>query len=233
VNESHHTPSLAPSPKRIALDPAFKKRVTSAVALEPSPLRRDVGKRTALLIVASWLIALVVFTLAGGPRPTGRSQALMIGTAAGSASIASLVVWLSLSRGRSTLGRSVELLVPLMVGAIPAILGWKVFWSTHFPGALDEWPTRPGYRCLALTLGIAVCPLVAFVLTRRGSDPRRPILTGFAAGVGVGSAATLMTDLWCPVAFIPHLLLGHALPVALLGGLGAALGWLLIRLRGA
>jgi hypothetical protein len=231
VIESHHTGSLESPPERAGLDPALRQRLANSVANNPSASRRDVGKRTALLIAASWLIAVLVFALAGGPRPTGRSQALMIGTAAGSASIASIVVWLTLSRGRSTLGRSVELLVPLTVGAIPAILGWKVFWSTHFVGALDEWPARPGYRCLALTFAIAVCPLLAFVLTRRGSDPRRPILTGFAAGVGVGSAATLMTDLWCPVAFIPHLLLGHALPVALLGGVGAWLGWFLIRLR--
>jgi len=84
---------------------------------------------------------------------------------------------------------------------------------------------------LALTLGIAACPLVAFVIARRGSDPKHPALTGFAAGIGIGATATLFTDLWCPVAFIPHLLLGHALPIATLGGFGALLGSLFIRLR--
>jgi hypothetical protein len=101
----------------------------------------------------------------------------------------------------------------------------------QFDGALDEWPTRPGFKCLALTLGIAACPLMAFVLIRSSSDPKHPALTGFAAGVGLGAASTLLTDLWCPVAFIPHLLLGHALPVALLGGIGALLGVFVIQLR--
>jgi hypothetical protein len=80
-------------------------------------------------------------------------------------------------------------------------------------------------------LSIAWCPLLAFVFARRGSDPRHPIATGFAAGLAIGALTSLLTDLWCPVAYIPHLLLGHFLPVVLLGGLGAWLGRLFIALR--
>lgn len=54
-----------------------------------------------------------------------------------------------------------------------------VFWSMQFAGGLDEWPTRPGVKCFALTVAIAACPLLAFVLIRRSSDPKHPALTGF------------------------------------------------------
>jgi hypothetical protein len=83
---------------------------------------------------------------------------------------------------------------------------------------------------LALALGIL--PLVAFVVSHRASEPRRPALTGFAAGIAIGCVAALLTDLWCPVAYIPHLLLGHILPISILGGLGACLGGRFVALRG-
>ena len=81
-------------------------------------------------------------------------------------------------------------------------------------------------------MAIAIGPLVAFAIARHRSDPRRPVLTGFAAGLAIGAITSLLTDLWCPVAYVPHLLLGHLLPIALLGGLGAWLGRVAMALRG-
>lgn len=209
----------------------LKERVLIAAKSQNAASRQQRLRHTLLLVGGSWTIALAVFTLAGGPRPSGRPLALLVGTAGGTASIVAVCVWALLLRGRSSLGRSKQLIWPVALGAIPAILFWKVFWSMQFDGALDEWPTRPGLRCLALTLAIAACPLLAFVIVRTSSDPKHPALTGFGAGVGIGAVATLLTDFWCPVAFVPHLLLGHALPVALLGGVGALLGVLFIQLR--
>lgn len=211
----------------------LKARILAAAAAQPpaTPPRKRWFWQSLTLVAASWAVALGVFAFAGGIRPTGRATSLMVGTASGTALVAALFGWLLLTRGSSSLGRARGALLPVIIGAVPAILVWKVLWSMQYPGGLEQWETRPGLRCLALTLAIALCPLVAFVAVRRGSDPRHPALTGLAAGVGVGAIATLCTDLWCPVAFVPHLLLGHALPVALLGGLGALLGNLFIRLR--
>lgn len=183
------------------------------------------------MLTVSWALALGVFAVAGGVRPTGREASLMIGTASGTALLAALFGWRLLTRGNSSLGRARSALLPVIIGAVPALLVWKVLWSMQYPGGLEQWETRPGLRCLGLTFAIALCPLIAFVAVRRGSDPRHPALTGLAAGIGVGAIATLCTDLWCPVAFVPHLLIGHALPVALLGGIGALLGNLFIRIR--
>lgn len=122
------------------------------------------------------------------------------------------------------LGRTRRLLVPISIGSPLLIVAWKIFWSAQYEGASSAWAARPGLRCLLLSLSLAVCPLIAFVIARRSSDPRRPALTGFSAGVAMGCIAALLTDLWCPVAHLPHLLLGHLLPIALLGVIGAWLG---------
>jgi hypothetical protein len=37
-------------------------------------------------------------------------------------------------------------------------------------------------------------------------------------------------DLWCPVAYVPHLVLGHLLPLFVLAGAGALLGQALLSL---
>jgi hypothetical protein len=33
-----------------------------------------------------------------------------------------------------------------------------------------------------------------------------------------------LVDLWCPVGYVPHLLLGHVLPIAILSLAGALIG---------
>ena len=38
----------------------------------------------------------------------------------------------------------------------------------------------------------------------------------------LGSA--LLVDLWCPVGYVPHLLLGHVLPIAILSVAGGLIG---------
>lgn len=228
TNETDRELAEAPLAQPIA---DLKARVLAAAELQDSPPRRRWVAQSLVLIATSWLVALVVFMFAGGVRPTGRSTLQMLGTAGGTASVAAIAVWLLLTRGRSTLGRTRALLISVAAGTVPAILGWRIIWSMQFAGGLEHWDTRPGFRCLGLTLSIAACPLLTFVVVRRGSDPQHPALTGLAAGVAVGAAANLFTDLWCPVAFVPHLLLGHALPVVLLGGLGTLLGSMFIRLR--
>ena len=42
------------------------------------------------------------------------------------------------------------------------------------------------------------------------------------AGAGLGSA--LLVDLWCPVSYVPHLLLGHVLPIVILSVAGGLIG---------
>jgi hypothetical protein len=50
-------------------------------------------------------------------------------------------------------------------------------------------------------------------------------------GVAAGACAWIAVDVWCPVADIPHLLLGHVLPLFILAVAGALLGRTLLSLR--
>ena len=50
-------------------------------------------------------------------------------------------------------------------------------------------------------------------------------------GLAAGAWGWVVVDLWCPVAYIPHLLLGHVLPLIVLAGVGALLGRAFLSLR--
>ncbi len=78
---------------------------------------------------------------------------------------------------------------------------------------------------------MGVFPLLAMAFVRRNSDPNHPRLTGATLGVAAGACAWVFTDLWCPVAYVPHLLLGHVLPIMILAAAGALLGPWLIAVR--
>jgi hypothetical protein len=59
----------------------------------------------------------------------------------------------------------------------------------------------------------------------------RPALNGAVMGLAAGACAWVAVDLWCPVAYVPHLLLGHVLPLLVLAGAGALLGHTVLSLR--
>ena len=128
------------------------------------------------------------------------------------------------------LGRSRTWLLCGIVLIPLGLFAWKVICSLAFGDPMVAWPARPGLRCLSLSLLVAAGPLLAFLAARR-SAPVHPALNGAAIGVASGACAWVALDLWCPVAFVPHLLLGHLLPLCILGGTGALLGQALLSLR--
>jgi len=65
---------------------------------------------------------------------------------------------------------------------------------------------------------------------RAAPDPVTPRATGAAFGAGAGLGSALLVDLWCPVSYLPHLFLGHLLPIGVLALLGGVLGSRLLRL---
>ena len=224
----------------------LKARIVAAVAAEPSPTRAAVARRNAWLNVAaaaSGMSGFVLFALlmsngqllrlGGEVAPhhyVERSVGLVVMTAGGALGIAALALWLALGRGRSMLGRSrrwlwcASALIPI------GLFAWKVGCSLTFGDAMMSWPERLGLRCLSLSFLVAGGPLLAFLAVRR-SAPVHPALNGAAMGVAAGSCAWLAVDLWCPVAFVPHLLLGHLLPLFILAGTGALLGQALLSIR--
>jgi hypothetical protein len=206
------------------LSAELRSRVLAEAARSPAPTRSQVRARNAALLVSGFVVPVAVFLLFGGARPGPRPPALMVETGGGAALIAITVAVLALSRGRSMLGRAGVWLVVLGLLTPVALFAWKVIVSSGYPGMMAEWPERAGFRCLRLSCLMAGWPLVAFVMTRRGSDPTHPRLTGAAIGAAVGACVWVLVDLWCPVAYVPHLFLGHVLPLALTTLLGATFG---------
>lgn len=224
----------------------LRARVLAAAAAEVSPTRATV-KRGNMLIsmvaVASGIGAFVIFAglmsegellrLGGEVALLQRSERsiwLVVATAGGALGVAATALWLALGRGRSMLGRSRRWLLYGGVLVPISLCAWKVSCSMAFGDAMVAWPERPGLRCLALSLLVAVGPLLSFLAMRR-SAPVQPALNGAAMGLAAGACAWLAVDLWCPVAHVPHLLLGHVLPLFVLAGAGALLGQTLLSLR--
>jgi hypothetical protein len=158
-------------------------------------------------------------------RPVG----LVAMSAGGGLVVAATAVWLALRRGRSMLGRSRRLLCGAALIPI-SLLAWKVGCSIAFGASMMAWPERPGERCLALSLFVAAGPLLSFLAIRR-SAPVQPALNGAVIGCAAGAFAWVAADLWCPVAYVPHVLLGHVLPLGVLAGAGALLGQALLAPR--
>ncbi len=224
----------------------LRARVLAAVAAEASPTRAAVTRRNiliSLVAAASAIGAFVIFAVLtsegqllrlGGEvarsQRVERSVWLVVTTAGGALGVAAAAVWLALGRGRSMLGRSRRWLLYGGVLIPISLLAWKVSCSVAFGDAMVAWPERSGLRCLALSLLVAMGPLVSFLAMRR-SAPVQPALNGAAMGLAAGACAWVAVDLWCPVAYVPHVVLGHVLPLGVLAGAGALLGQAFLSLR--
>lgn len=224
----------------------LRARVLAAATAEPSPTRAAVRRRNMLIgmvAAVSGIGAFVIFAvlmseshllrLGGEVVPQQRLERpvwLVVATVGGALGVAATAVWLALGRGRSMLGRSPRWLLYGGVLIPVSLLVWKVSCSLAFGDAMVAWPERPGERCLSLSLLVAVGPLLSFLAIRRHA-PVQPALNGAVIGFAAGACAWVAADLWCPVAYVPHLLLGHILPLFVLAGAGALLGRTLLSLR--
>jgi hypothetical protein len=208
------------------LPAGLRDRILRQVEAEPAPTRATVQRRGALVLGGAFALALAVFWYYGGARITERPLWLVLATAGGTGLLALGAIWAAFGRGRSALGRPRVLLAALAVASPLLLVAWK-FGISAADGMADEWQPRLGLKCLTLSLKTGLFPLLAFVMARRGSDPVHPFALGTALGAAAGTFAAMLTDLWCPVAYMPHLLLGHVLPLVSLTALGAGLGWFL------
>jgi len=225
---------------------ALRARVLAAAAAEPSPTRAALRRRNTLLGMVAVLSAIGAFVIfaalmseshllrLGGEvmaqQHVERPVWLVIATVGGAIGLAVTALRLALGRGGSMLGRSPRWLLYGGVLIPVSLLVWKVSCSLLFGDAMVAWPERPGERCLSLSLLVAVGPLVSFLAIRRHA-PVQPALNGAVIGFAAGACAWVAADLWCPVAYVPHLLFGHVLPLFVLAGAGALLGRTLFSLR--
>jgi hypothetical protein len=206
----------------------LRAQVIALSAREPSPTRAQLTRQQRVVSSIVLLVPLLVFIAWGGVRAGPRPDRLVLLTALGSAVLAACSSFVGIGRGRSMLGRPPSWLSMQVLLAPLLLFGWRVLITACYPQMMVEWSDRPGLRCFTLSLALALAPLLGLLWLRRRSDPLHPRLTGAAYGAAVGSGAWVLVDLWCPVGYVPHLLLGHVLPLLLLIALSALLGSRLI-----
>jgi hypothetical protein len=207
------------------LPAALRAKVLAAARAAPSPARPAV-QRAAIATVALGFAALaLVFAFVGGADLTTRPPAFLATTLIGWGVLAIAATWGGATRGRSMLGRSAPVLGLVALATGPAFLAWMIVGTMLWPGALGFTPTpRLHVACFAATLAMALGPLVALAIVRRGGDPRHPRASGAALGAVAGAWAGLMIDLHCPVSDALHVTLGHVVPIVALAAVGAILG---------
>jgi hypothetical protein len=199
-------------------------RLLRAVESKPATTRAVEARRAAWLVGGALLLSFASFFAFGGVRVTDRAPSLVIGTVTGTALIAALAIWAMMGRGRAMVGRTSGWLTAVAIASPLALFAWKIFWSAQYEHGLDRIQGRLGFRCLGISLALGALPLAALLFSRRGTDAVHPGRAGMGIGVGLGLGAATLVDAWCPIAYAPHLLLGHILPLALLGAAGLWLG---------
>lgn len=202
----------------------LRAQVLELSTLEPSPTRAELARQHRIVLGVVLLVPLLIFVACGGIRLGPRPERLVLQTALGSAFLAAGVAIVGIGRGRSMLGRPRWWLLAQVLLTPVLLFGWRILISTYYPDMMAEWVDRPGLRCFTLSVILAFAPLLGLLWLRRGSDPLHPRLTGAAFGAAVGAGSWVLVDLWCPVSYIPHLLLGHVLPLLLSIALSALLG---------
>jgi hypothetical protein len=215
----------------MALSPELRARILASTAAAPAPTRAQTRRARAIILGCGIAGALVVFFAKGGIRLTNRPPLLAALTSLGTAICAALAMYgLFTKRGRSMMRRPVAILALIAIAGIVGFVSWRFGVSALFDRTA-RWPTRAGFKCLALGTTIGAIPLFAALVSWRHTEPLTPLATGAAFGAGAGLGSAVLVDLWCPVSYLPHLLLGHVLPVVLLAGLGGLIGRYLLRLR--
>ena len=202
----------------------LRAQVIDLTAREPSPTRAQSSLQHRVVLGIALLVPLLVFIAWGGMRVGPRPDQLVLQTAMGSAVLAVGLAIVGIGRGRSMLGRPRSWLLAQVLATPVLLFGWRVLLSARYPSMMSEWVERPGLRCFALSMILALAPLLGVLWLRRGSDPVQPRLTAAASGAAVGAGVWVLVDLWCPVGYVPHLLLGHLLPLVILIALSGLFG---------
>jgi DNA-directed RNA polymerase specialized sigma24 family protein len=206
---------------------ALKKRRLRVVAegrRMRSPTRRQLFVQTAIYSVASLVVGISLFRAKGGFSTWQAKWPwwFVLVSVAGWLVVAVAATWGAFVRGKRMLWRPRQALLAVVILTPVVLFAWMTLWGVSCP---ISWPHhKVGVKCFYFTLAAAIPPLVTLIHARRGSDPVHPTATGAALGAASGAWAGVLADLWCPIGYVPHVLVGHILPILFLTALGAALG---------
>jgi hypothetical protein len=191
---------------------------------EPALTRAALTARHRAIAFVVLLIPLLIFVALGGVRVAPRPSELALLTALGSTFLAGAAAIFGFARGRSMLGRPRAALLCVVLLTPGLLFAWRTLATSRYPAMMVEWSERPGLRCLLLSVVLSLVPLVGALWSRRGTDPVHPQLSAAGIGASVGAGTWVLVDLWCPVGYVPHVLLGHVAPLVLIILVSALLG---------
>jgi hypothetical protein len=218
--------SASSSPKP---PPDLERRLRAR--LEAAPATSAPRPRWSASVVTLVLVALVV---AGDLLAHARSDLKvlprlpLLATSAALGLAAIVFGWASTRRGRFGLGPSMASATTIAICATPLYLLLVVMRPLVTPGIGDVALEPDAFAWAAATCGFASiaiggCFLAATTLLLRKTSPVVAQLQGAAIGVSCGLVGAWVLQLHCPVGDRAHLAFGHALPIALLGWIGASL----------
>lgn len=200
----------------------LRARVLAAASAEPVLTRSAGLVRRVAIVAVGVVVSMLVLAYIGGPKPDGRPLGYFLAMAALWSLVVLAATWGGVARGRSMLGRPLS--VRMMVAALTpaALVVTALAAGLLWPDTISD-PATTGDHLFCVELGslMAIGPLVAFALLRRGSDPVAPRLTGAAVGAVAGAWGGLFIELRCGHCSVEHVVLGHVVPVVIMTLLGA------------
>lgn len=202
----------------------LRAKVLQRARQEPAATRAQLLVGQVPLAALVTLTPVSIFLAMGGVRAGPRPLLLVLETTLGSALLALIAAVAGFGRGGSMMGRPRSWLLSSVLLTPLALLAWRILVSSQYPNMMNAWAARPGLRCFLLGCAMSAPPLMGLLWMRRHTTPANPRLTAASYAAAVGAAVWVLVDLWCPVGYVPHLLLGHVLPMALLMSLCASVG---------
>lgn len=206
---------------------SLRDRVLAGAAKHPARTRAQGRLRAIVAYSIATAGALALFQAWGGlEHSKGRPAALTLGIVMGAVLLAALATSVAWWRGRSLVGRPASFLL-----GTAALLPIVTFlWMVSFAGHYAEPFQRVGWRCLGMTLFGGSLLLGAVAALRNRTVAVHAPLSGAALGVTAGSWAAVLVDMWCPLTNVPHVLVGHVLPLVILAALGGVMGHRVLRM---
>lgn len=186
-----------------------------ALAAETRPVMRLGRRRIIAIALVVGMAALATM------RPRGDFGALPIAQLVVVTALVAAIAVLGLGVAASTkrfAGPPVRVLFAIAIGA-PVLYALATA-ANPLHGSADV-PAPPTWMCLMMAAMVAAAGLGALVAAFRFAVPVAPRARGAALGAAAGAWAGLAMHLRCPSADPIHILIGHAVPIAIVAVLGA------------